>query len=281
VPTGSSGQRRGLIVKARDINGLWSAPETLVVQFGLLKELEMVNIAEGTFSRGGGSVSLSQFTISSTEISQDAYEALTSSNPSYFKHRLKPVENVTWWNAALFCNALSKVFGYDTVYSYVSSITSGSTPDYSANGFRLPTEAEWEYCYRSGTTSDFYWGGNYPPVTSIDTIAIDSNAVWQNNSNKFGSTSPLWGTNSVSNKKNNAFGLYDMAGNVLEWCNDWYGSYGSGNLVNPTGPSSGSGKTVKGGSWMGSAYELSATFRDYWSPSYYSYRVGFRVVRKP
>ena len=86
--------------------------------------------------------------------------------------------------------------------------------DYARNGYRLPTEAKWEYACRAGTTTDYYWGRNYPLATSADTLAIDSNAVWYDNSPT--STQP------VATKQPNAWGLYDMSRKLWEWCNDWY-----------------------------------------------------------
>ena len=122
----------------------------------------------------------------------------------------------------------------------------------------LPTEAEYEYANRAGTTTDYYWGRNYPPTTTADTLAIDSNAVWYYNSPN--STQP------VASKKPNAWGLYDMSGNLWEWCNDWYGSYSATSQTNPTGATSGSYRVLRGGSWgndyaYGFAVFLCAAFR--------------------
>jgi formylglycine-generating enzyme required for sulfatase activity len=144
--------------------------------------------------------------------------------------------------------------------------------NYAKNGYRLPTEAEYEYANRAGTTTDYYWGRNYPPTTTADTLAIDSNAVWYYNSEN--------GTQPVATKKPNAWGLYDMSGNLWEWCNDWHGSYSATSQTNPTGTTSGIFRVLRGGSWYdyGYAYGLCAAYRDVLNPENEGGNVGFRVV---
>jgi formylglycine-generating enzyme required for sulfatase activity len=110
--------------------------------------------------------------------------------------------------------------------------------DFTKNGYRLPTEAEWEYACRAGSTTDYYWNRSYQSTTHDDTLAIDSNAVW----NYY-----LDGPQQGATKLPNAFGLYDMSGNVCEWCNDWWGSYNAGAQTDPTGPSTGSYRVLRGG----------------------------------
>ena len=258
VPTGASGQKQVMIAKARDANGLWSAPCTLTVQFGLKRPLTMVSIPAGTFQMGSAntalealfgedaepvhSVTLGAFTMSQTLITQEQYQAVMGINPAYYDSGMAwPVEQVSWYDAALFCNALSKLAGKDTVYNYTGTMGTTVVINYSKNGYRLPTEAEYEYASRAGTTTDYYWGRNYPLTTHADTLAIDSNAVWYYNSPN--STQP------VATKKPNAYGLYDMSGNLWEFCNDWYGNYSSGSQTNPTGAASGYFHVLRGGSW--------------------------------
>jgi formylglycine-generating enzyme required for sulfatase activity len=147
--------------------------------------------------------------------------------------------------------------------------------DFTQHGYRLPTEAEWEYACRAGTTTDFYWGGSYPPLTASDTAAIDANAVWWHNSPD--STQP------VAGKLANAWGLYDMAGNVWQWCNDWYGGYGSSSQSDPTGPSSGTYRVMRGGSWANYDYNLRSADRyvsGYAVPGGWNGDNGFRCVRR-
>ena len=261
----------------------------------------MLSIPGGTFQMGqpnpnlGGTgwssdeqpvdtVTVSAFYMDKTDVTQADFQALMLVNPSNFTgDLLLPVETVTWFDAVLYCNKRSKQDGFDTVYSFTSvtgtpgngcSDLGGLAMDFTKNGYRLPTEAEWEYACRAGTTTDYYWGKNYPPTTSTDTLAIDSNAVWYYNS-------PT-GTQPVATKKPNAWGLYDMNGNVWEWCNDWYGRYTSGNQTDPTGPSTGSSRVLRGGSWVNggvnllrSAFRLSGD-----SPGVRYNSIGFRCVRR-
>jgi formylglycine-generating enzyme required for sulfatase activity len=283
VPTGASGQKRAMIAKARDANGLWSAPCTLTVQFGLTRPLAMVSIPAGTFQMGSTnlgetpvhSVTLGAYTMSQTLVTQEQYQAVVGTNPAYFDSgRAWPVEQVSWFDAARFCNSLSKLAGLDTVYTY-SGVMDTSTAlviNYSKNGYRLPTEAEYEYANRAGTTTDYYWGRNYPPLTTADTLAIDSNAVWYYNSPN--------GTQPVAGKKPNAWGLYDMSGNLWEWCNDWYGSYSAGAQTNPTGPSTGSSRVLRGGAWNYDLVVLCAAYRCYDYPGGRYGGYGFRCVRR-
>jgi len=251
----------------------------------------MNNILAGTFQMGDTdadiysipvhTVTLGAFAMSRTLVTQELYQAVMDTNPACFDSgKAWPVEQVSWYDAARFCNALSKLAGRDTVYSY-SGLMDTSTSlviDYTKNGYRLPTEAEWEYACRAGTTTDYYWGRNYPPATSADTLAMDSNAVWFQNSPN--STQP------VATKKPNAWGLYDMSGNLWEWCNDFYGNYNATSQIDPTGPASGTARVVRGGSWgnmygVAYAYDLCSAYRNislYLFPDVRYPIVGFRVV---
>jgi formylglycine-generating enzyme required for sulfatase activity len=221
-------------------------------------------------------------------VTQADYVALMLVNPSYFDSGSTwPVESVTWFDAVLYCNARSKNNGMDTVYTFASiSGTPGDSCwslgnlgiDYTKNGYRLPTEAEWEYACRAGSTTDYYWGGSYPPTTTADTAAIDNNAVWPHNSN--------YSTAKVGTKLPNAWGLYDMNGNVWEWCNDWYsGSYYSVSpLTDPTGPTgSYLYRVMRGGSWHYSNYDAGyfrSAYRSNNDPVHKGIGDGFRCVRR-
>jgi formylglycine-generating enzyme required for sulfatase activity len=158
------------------------------------------------------------FWMSETEVTQAQWVAVMGSNPSYFTgDTSRPVEQVSWDD---ICTATT---------GYLAKLNAANP----GNGFRLPTEAEWEYAYRAGTTQRFYWGDD-PSYTLIGNYAWYSN----NSSNT---------THSVGTKTANAWGLKDMSGNVWEWCADWYGSYASGAVTDPTGLGTGSIRVVRGG----------------------------------
>lgn len=244
-----------------------------------LQRLVMVSIPGGTFQMGDSTyatpvhdVTLSAFKMSSTEVTQELYTAVMGANPSSFggdTSALRPVESVSWYNAAMFCNALSKLMGKDTVYSYIgSSMGTDVVTTFTKNGYRLPTEAEWEYSYRAGTTTNYYWSNTWDTTTA-------NRYCW----NGYNSNSR---TQAVGTKLPNAFGLYDMAGNVWEWCNDWYGTYTSGSQTDPTGATTGSYRVLRGGSWYyDDVYVFRAGLRVNSSPVSKSGVLGFRVVCRP
>ena len=255
----------------------------------VVKSDSMVTIPAGTFQMGSNmaaneqpvhSVTLSTFFISNTEVTQGEYQRVMGVNPSYFTGDLnKPVEQASWFDAALYCNKRSQMEGKDTVYRYIGTINSTVIIDYIKNGYRLPTEAEWEYACRAGTTTDYNWGRNYPLATHADTVAMDSNAICYHNSN-----SHTW---PVAGKKSNAWGLYDMSGNVWELVNDWYGSYTIGAQTNPTGSMTSGNSILRGGSWgNGGDFGVNGNIRSAVrngnvSPSSRLWDVGFRVVLHP
>ena len=142
----------------------------------------------------------------------------------------------------------------------------------SITGLRLPTEAEWEYAYRAGTTTAFHSYAAQPNGFNDDTLL--GNIAWYS-SNSGGQT------HAVGGKFANGLGLHDMAGNVWEWCQDWYGPYTSGSVTNPTGPATGSYRLLRGGSWGDSSYGCRASRRYYDPPGGIIYSEGFRVARNP
>ncbi|MGA2506103.1 MAG: SUMF1/EgtB/PvdO family nonheme iron enzyme [Chitinispirillaceae bacterium] len=253
----------------------------------------MAHISSGTFQMGSTadtnsqpvhSVTVSAFYMDTTEVTQNDYQSLMGVNPAFFTgNLLRPIEYVSWFDAILYCNKRSRRDGFDTVYSYDTAYFNGSwysdikglVIDFNKNGYRLPTEAEWEYACRAGTTTDYYWGRNYPPTTPDDTSAIDSNAVWH-------TSAPL----SVGTKLPNAWGLYDMAGNINEWCNDWYDStyYQSSPLTDPTGPASGTHQVFRGGPFYSNTNLLRSAIRSPFITFYPSGTrtndIGFRCVRR-
>ncbi len=216
----------------------------------------MRHIVAGTFHMGSTTgyddeqpvhtVTVSSFFIDTTDVTQADYLALMGSNPSAFGACARcPVEEVTWLDAILYCNARSKRDGLDTVYSFTSitkapetgcSALDSLSTDLYRSGYRLPTEAQWEYACRAGSTTPYFWGSD----TSADTMGAYS---WYF-MNAADSTHP------VATKKPNAWRLYDMSGNVWQWCNDWFGTYTDSAQVDPTGPQTGDYQVVRGGSWV-------------------------------
>jgi formylglycine-generating enzyme required for sulfatase activity len=218
---------------------------------------DMVQVQGGTFKMGctveqGGDcfgsekpahqVTLSSFHISKYEVTQALWKEVMGTNPSSFKDCDRcPVENVSWNDVQGFIRKLNQISG---------------------KNYRLPTEAEWEYAARGGSASKGYKysGGNYPGVLGWDS------------GNSSGKTQP------VGLMMANELGLYDMAGNVWEWCSDWYGGYSSGSESNPLGPSSGSRRVNRGGSWDSLRGDLRVPDRLSDPPGNRYSRLGFRLA---
>ena len=224
--------------------------------------MKMIFVEGGTFQMGATSeqgsdatddekpahsVTLSSYYIAETEVTQAQWRAVMGSNPSSFTGDNRPVEQVTWYDAKKFCERLSELTG---------------------RTYLLPTEAQWEFAARGGNQSQGY---RYSGSNTISDVA------WyvSNSSNT---------THSVKQKQPNELGLYDMSGNVWEWCSDWYNSsyYSSSSQTNPTGPSSGSNRVLRGGGWRSYAGGCRVAYRYDFNPSdSYNYGVGFRLVCIP
>ena len=209
----------------------------------------MIAVQGGTFTMGATSeqgsdadsgeypthkVTLSDYMIGETEVTQELWKAVMGTNPSYFSGTNLPVEGVSWEDCQNFIAELNAMTG---------------------KKFRLPTEAEWEYAARGGNKSN---GFKYSGSGSIDKVA------WYTDNS--GSR-----THPVKQKQANELGIYDMSGNVWEWCQDWYGSYSSSAQTNPTGPSTGSYRVFRGGSWYNNARYCRVSFRNYYTPTFTDY----------
>ncbi|WP_461257686.1 SUMF1/EgtB/PvdO family nonheme iron enzyme [Treponema sp. R80B11-R83G3] len=254
--------------------------------------IDMVSIPAGTFMMGQTdvatpehSVTLSGFSMSKYQITQEQYQAVMESNPSNFKTAVTgesgtpgklPVEMVNWYDALVFCNKLSVMEGLSPAYRISGSTDPsawGTVPTSSnttwdaveiisgSNGYRLPTEAQWEYACRAGTTTTYNTGAT-----------INDNTGWYTSNS--GSK-----THQVGLKPANAWELYDMHGNVYEWCWDWYDAYSNNPADNPTGPVTGTNRVLRGGSWNDTAGVLRSAYRPNGGPFYRNSYNGFRLVR--
>jgi formylglycine-generating enzyme required for sulfatase activity len=207
------------------------------------------------------------------EVTQGEYQAVMGSNPSYFNgdrsgppdndrdfgtDPSRPVEQVSWFDATKYCSKLTQ-----------QERAAGSIRTNSV--YRLPTEAEWEYACRALTSDRRFYYGDDPDYTNL------INYAWQGESFSSGGTHP------VGQKVPNAWGLYDMAGNVFEWCQDRYGPYRGGSVIDPEGPAAGSTRVVRGGAWYGvdSVLRCRSAYRIDGDASHIESVLGFRVVLVP
>ena len=190
-------------------------------------------------------------------MTQVLYQYLMKQNPSIFRSEAHPVENVSWFDAVQCANALSSICGYPPVYQIDGHSVQW---DKSAVGWRLPTEAEWEYCALAGTDS-VYSGGDV--LKEVGWFKANSQS----------STHP------VGQKKPNAYGLHDMSGNVWEWCWDWHQEYPESPQIDPTGPSKGSQRVTRGGGWHNSNSAARCRMRGSEEPFFKHSYIGFRLVR--
>ncbi|MBQ3247475.1 MAG: SUMF1/EgtB/PvdO family nonheme iron enzyme [Alistipes sp.] len=220
---------------------------------------EMVFVKGGTFTMGATpeqssdagddekpahSVTVSNFYIGKYEVTQAQWEAVMGKNPSRYKGDNRPVENVSWKDVQKFIKKLNAKTG---------------------KRYRLPTEAEWEYAARGSNQSKGY---KYSGSNDIGSVA------WYTD-NSSSQTHP------VGQKQPNELGLYDMSGNVYEWCSDWYGGYSRGSQTNPTGPANGSNRVLRGGYWGDGSMGCRVSYRNYGGPSGRGHDCGFRLVCQP
>jgi formylglycine-generating enzyme required for sulfatase activity len=229
----------------------------------------------GTFSMGSNAadaydnekpvhqVTVSSFYMAKYPVTQKEWISVMRNNPSTFRGDDLPVERVTWYEAIEYCNRLSDREGLTPCY--------GGTADnvicnWNANGYRLPTEAEWEYAAKGGGKDRF--------VVYEYSGSDDADEVGWYGDNSGGTTHP------VGKKLPNSLGIYDMSGNVCEWCWDRYGDYSSESQTDPFGPTSGSTRVFRGGSWRSFAWNFRSTIRRGFDPGNQYDDVGFRLVRR-
>lgn len=206
--------------------------------------------------------------MSKYEITQKQYEIVMSFNPSSIQGQKLPVDQVTWFDAVGFCNKLSALEELEPCYTIDGT---NVECNWDAEGYRLPTEAEWEYACKSGTKTDFFSGD----LTSTACHPIDeslSTIGWYYCNSD-------WVAHEVGTLQQNSFGLFDMNGNVAEWCWDWYGGYGNAPVTDPKGPESGTERVVRGGAWGHSARKCRSSLRYSYLPDNQLVYIGFRIIK--
>ena len=236
-------------------------------------KFKMINVQGGTFTMGAtaeqGSdardtekpahqVTLSSYSIGQTEVTQALWRAVMGRNPSYYQsstdsdygtNMQRPVEWVSWNDCQEFITKLNQLTGKQ---------------------FRLPTEAEWEYAARGGNKSKGY---KYSGSNTVGDVAW----YWDNIPSQSSGTRG-YGTQMVGSKAPNELGLYDMSGNVWEWCQDWYSTYSSDAQTNPTGSASGPNRVMRGGLWCADAKNCRVSRRDNNAPTFRSDSIGLRLA---
>ncbi|MBN2290387.1 MAG: SUMF1/EgtB/PvdO family nonheme iron enzyme, partial [Candidatus Glassbacteria bacterium] len=244
------------------------------VTLDVINSITLVSVPQGSFMMGGvggfsepaHQVTLDEFQIGVIEVTQGQYEAVTDSNPSFFSGNVnRPVERVTWYDAAVFCNKLSELVGLEPCYDEPSFEC-----DFSKSGFRLPTEAEWEYACRAGSKS-LYYDGDYESDLA--------RAGWYTANSRDPITREDR-THRAALKEPNAWGLYDILGNVWEWCNDSFGEYRGESQTNPAGPADGRNRVIRGGGWRSPYYSCRSSSRSYLDVASGGDAYGFRIVRR-
>ena len=251
-----------------------TAPNDVSDATAAQSEIEMVLLPEGRFTMGDADeidappreVAISSFHMDKYLVTQGQYEKICGENPSRWKGDKNPVEQVRWSDAVRFCNERSRLEGLEPCYDLQTWQC-----NFDANGYRLPTEAEWEYACRAGTETAYFFGKSSSKL---------GNYAWFDE-NSGGHPQP------VGQKRPNSWGLYDICGNLWEWCNDFYqvDYYEQSPQQDPTGPDAGETKVVRGGAWKFSDENCRSGYRYNENPGYidvcFGYDIyGFRCVRR-
>jgi len=243
-------------------------PAQLVLDLGSSVHMKLVLVPAGTFTMGSASderdrepdegparkVTITKpFTMGVCEVTQQQYETVMGRNPSRFRGPRRPVDGIWWSDAVEFCTCVSKRTGHTV---------------------RLPTEAEWEYACRAGATSRFSFGDSYddlPGYAHYSDVPVSATAP---------SGEPPVGTSDVGSFKPNGWGLYDMHGNVFEWCSDWYrDSYSGLAETDPEGAPGGAYRVLRGGSWASPPWHCRSAYRHrFTADGRFNDQIGFRVV---
>ena len=294
------------IIPGTDKFIIWDAGEDYPEQFGESFRVKLIasdinmdqvkSIISGTFSMGDSSglfdqqprhdVTLTEYSISPYAVMNAEYKIFCdmtdhsyppeggSNQPpqGYLTNYADyPVVGISWYDAVRYCNWLSEQKGYSVCYD-----TTDWSYDPSENGYHLPSEAQWERAARGGLERLTYPWGDSDPGTRCNYQSYQGLLV-----NEMVDFSNGRGTLAVGKFNPNGFELYDMAGNVLEWCNDWYQEdyYGQSPSENPPGPNTGFEKVIRGGAWNRSETYLQCAFRDKKYPNTQRYDIGFRIAR--
>jgi formylglycine-generating enzyme required for sulfatase activity len=228
-------------------------------------------------------VTVSDFYITKSEVTQKEYRDLMGSNPSNFNGDNLPVENITWYEAIQYCNARSRKEGLTPAYTITgNNVQWNRNAQVGTAGYRLPTEAEWEYACRAGTITPFNvgnnitvnqanWYGTYPYTIETHYFSQQELEVrpgeYRQRTVPAGSFAP------------NTWGLFDMHGNVWEWCWDYYGEYSTAAETDPTGAAIGSFRVHRGGGWNDFAKHIRSAYRAAMPPNEGMYNIGFRLAR--
>lgn len=287
----------------RDSNSLNSGNETGSSSWAAGKQPEdqtestdvpegFIKIQGGTFQMGSPEtedwrsddetahpVTVSDFYMGIYEVTQKEYQEITKKNPSNFKGDNLPIENLTWYEAVAYCNARSEKEGLEKVYTVDGQ---NVTWNRSANGYRLPTEAEWEYACRGGTETPFNtetsispeesnYFGHYPYLIEENYFSQEK---LDTEPGEYRETTVL-----VDSFSPNKWGLYNMHGNVGEWCWDYYGAYADGEQTDPAGAETGTRRIYRGGGWNDFAKHIRSAYRASSPADRSSASVGLRLVR--